>query len=230
MRVRSEGGARGPRQGRGRPGRVRAGRARHRGSAPARNGKLQASHGRGRGPGERDEDPERLAPAPLPARGRGRGGRDAAAQVPLSRHAASLGLEGVPGPRPGVPGRARLPARRGLSRGGDAVSHAIDAGRRARFSRPQPDAAGQLLRAPPVAAALQAALDGGGLRAVFPDRSLLPRRGPPERPPAGVHPDRHRNVLPRPRRFPAHHRGHGRGDMAEGEGGGARASLPAPGL
>ena len=36
----------------------------------------------------------------------------------------------------------------------------------------------------------------GGLREVFPDRALLPRRRPARRPPAGVHADRSRDVVP----------------------------------
>ena len=39
-----------------------------------------------------------------------------------------------------------------------------------------------------------------GLRALLPDRALLPRRGPARRPPAGVHADRHRDVVRRRRR------------------------------
>ena len=35
-----------------------------------------------------------------------------------------------------------------------------------------------------------------GLRQIFPDRALLPRRRPARRPPAGVHPDRSGDVLP----------------------------------
>ena len=34
------------------------------------------------------------------------------------------------------------------------------------------------------------------LRKIFPDRALLPRRGPARRPPAGVHPDRSGDVVP----------------------------------
>jgi aspartyl-tRNA synthetase len=43
--------------------------------------------------------------------------------------------------------------------------------------------------------AVQAAAHGGRARALLPDRPLLPRRGLPRRPPAGVHPARHRDVL-----------------------------------
>ena len=59
-------------------------------------------------------------------------------------------------------------------------------------SRVQP---GKFYRAAAVAAALQAAADGRGLRPLLPDRALLPRRGPARRPPARVHPARHRDVV-----------------------------------
>ncbi len=68
-----------------------------------------------------------------------------------------------------------------------------------------------------------------GLRPLFPDRPLLPRRGPPGRPPARVHPDRHRDELHRPRRLlRPQRRAHGgpvRARRPEG-----RAAVPAPAL
>ena len=60
-------------------------------------------------------------------------------------------------------------------------------------SRVQP---GIVLRAAAIAADLQAAADGERLRQVLPDRALLPRRGSARRPPARVHADRSRDVLP----------------------------------
>ena len=54
-----------------------------------------------------------------------------------------------------------------------------------------------LVRAAAVAAAVQAAADGRRLRALLPDRPLLPRRGLPRRPPARVHPARRGDVLRR---------------------------------
>ena len=82
----------------------------------------------------------------------------------------------------------------------DAGPDPLDPGGRARLPRPQPPPAGLLLRAAPVAAAVQAAADGRRLRALLPDRPLLPRRGPARRPPAGLHPARHRDVVRRRRR------------------------------
>ena len=60
--------------------------------------------------------------------------------------------------------------------------------------------AGQVLRPRREPAALQAAVHGRGLRPVLPDRQVLPRRGPPARPPARVHPDRRRDELRQPGR------------------------------
>ena len=54
---------------------------------------------------------------------------------------------------------------------------------------------GHVLRAGRVAPDLQAAVHGGGLRPLLPDRALLPRRGPAPRSPARVHPDRPRDEL-----------------------------------
>jgi hypothetical protein len=55
----------------------------------------------------------------------------------------------------------------------------------------------RLVRAAAVAAALQADPDDLGLRALLPDRSLLPRRGPAGRSPARVHAARPRDVVRR---------------------------------
>ena len=77
------------------------------------------------------------------------------------------------------------------------------------FLVPVPAAARALVRPAPVAAAVQAAADGGRHGALLPDRPLLPRRGLPRRPPAGVHPARHRDVLRRAGR--RDRRGRGRG-------------------
>ena len=65
------------------------------------------------------------------------------------------------------------------------------------FLVPSRAAAGLVLRAAAVAAALQAAPDGRRLRALLPDRPLLSRRGPARRPPARLHPARHRDVVRR---------------------------------
>ena len=56
---------------------------------------------------------------------------------------------------------------------------------------------GQLVRPAAEPAAVQAAADGRRDGALLPDRPLLPRRGLPRRPAAGVHPARHRDELRR---------------------------------
>ncbi len=58
---------------------------------------------------------------------------------------------------------------------------------------------GMFFALPQTPAALQAAADGRRLRPLLPDHEVLPRRGPARRPPARVHADRHRDLLPRPR-------------------------------
>jgi hypothetical protein len=79
---------------------------------------------------------------------------------------------------------------------------------------------GHVLRAAAVAPAVQAVADGGGLRPLLPDHQVLPRRRPARRPPARVHADRYRDLVPdrgrNPRDVPGHdHHGvqehHGRG-------------------
>jgi aspartyl-tRNA synthetase len=59
------------------------------------------------------------------------------------------------------------------------------AGGRARLPGAVADPPGQVLRLAPGAAAVQAAPDDVGLRPLFPDRALFPRRGPARRPVAG---------------------------------------------
>ena len=75
----------------------------------------------------------------------------------LRREPMRDGADAAP---PGDRGDARVPRRRGLPRDRDADADPLDAGGRARLPRPQPPAAGLLLRAAAVAAAVQAAADG----------------------------------------------------------------------
>ena len=76
--------------------------------------------------------------------------------------------------------------------------------------------AGHVLRAAAVAAAVQAAADGRRLRPLLPDHQVLPRRGPARRPPAGVHADRLRNLVPRRGGDPHDLRGHGAPGLPRG--------------
>ena len=116
--------------------------------------------------------------------GRGRAGLSGgdSPQVPLPRsspragarqhHASLVGdrLDPPPDDRPGLHRVPDADPDRQLARG------------RARLSGPEPRPSGQVLRASAGAADVQAADHGRGLRPLFPDRALLPRRGRPRRP------------------------------------------------
>ncbi len=69
------------------------------------------------------------------------------------------------------------------------------AGRRARLPGAEPRQPRQLLRAAAVAAALQADPHGRRASTATTRSRVLPRRGSARRPAAGVHPDRHRDVV-----------------------------------
>ncbi len=111
-----------------------------------------------------------------------------------ARARRSLSLSLSPAPPPPLSRRA------GLYRDRDAHPHQDHARGRARLPGAQPRAPRQVLRPAPVAAAVQADADDRRVRPLFPDRPLLPRRGPARRPPARVHPARHGDVLRGPRR------------------------------
>ena len=96
-------------------------------------------------------------------------------------------------------GDPRVLRRRGVPRDRDADALALDPGGRPRLPRAGAPRAGHVLRAAAVAAALQAAPDGRRVRALLPDRPLLPRRGPARRPPARLHPARRRALVRRGR-------------------------------
>ncbi len=100
----------------------------------------------------------------------------------------------------------------GLLRVPDPDPDRVVARRRARLPGAVAHSSRPVLRAAAGAAAVQAAPDDVGLRPLFPDRALFPRRGPARRPPAGrVLPARHRNELRHPGRRV-------RGDGAGGDG------------
>ena len=67
---------------------------------------------------------------------------------------------------------------------------------------------GEFYALPQSPAAVQADADDGRLRPLLPDRQVLPRRRPARRPPARVHADRHRDLVPRRGRDPHDVRGH----------------------
>jgi hypothetical protein len=107
------------------------------------------------------------------------------------------------------PRRSRVPRR------GDPDPGRLHPGGRPRHPGAEPAPAGSLLRPAAVAAAVQAVADDRRGRAVLPDRPLLPRRGLPRRPPARVHPARHRGRLLGSGRGPRHP---GAGDRGRGRG------------
>ena len=137
---------------------------------------------------------------PLPVLGGGRGpeaSEELRLTLPLPRPPPPAAPARARDARPGGRGDAPRARRRGLPRGRDAGAHPLHARGRARLPGAEPPAARLLLRAAPEPAALQAAADGRRPRALLPDRPLLPRRGPARRPPARVHPARHRGVVRR---------------------------------
>ena len=117
-----------------------------------------------------------------------------------------------------------------LPRGRDADPRPEHARRRPRLPRAQPG--------PPRAtstpcrsrrSSTSKLLMVAGLRPLFPDRPLLPRRGPPRQPPARVHPARHRDVVRRGRGRDRHDGAPGRRD-GEGVHRARRSTLPLPRL
>ena len=223
---RPDGAAGGPRGREPRPERVRHHGRGHRRDAPPRNGEPEAAHRRDRAPGERGHDPQRVEDAAVLHQRPGRAGRRGAApQVPLSRHPPRADGQPADPPEPPRPGDPRGPPRQRLRRDRDAEPHQVDARRRARLHRPVAAPARERLRAAAEPAAAQAAADGRRHRPLLPDRPLLPRRGPPRRPPAGVHPARPRDELRRRGRRDGLRRGDGHRGLA-----GDDARAPDPGV
>ena len=194
--------------------RARAGRGGGRARDPQRV--RRCARGRGRRPRARGGQPEPRRPArsssrstssrSSPARRRCRSSstrrastRPSACATAVSTFAATA-CSGTSGSRTRViqairrdDGRARLHRRL------DAEHDARHARGGARLPRPGPPAAGQVLRARPVAAALQAALHGRRARPLLPDRDVLARRGSPRRPAVRVPPARPRAGVRRAR-------------------------------
>ncbi len=160
---------------------------------------------RGAVPRDRGAEPQRHAA--VPARRR-EPLRDHAPDAPRARPAPPADAAQPDAALPRGDGGAQVPRRQRLHRHRDADAHQEHAGGRARLPRAQPRARRHVLRAAAVAAAVQAAADGGRLRPLLPDHQVLPRRRPARRPPARVHADRHRDLLPHRGRDPHDVRGH----------------------
>ena len=88
----------------------------------------------------------------------------------------------------------------GIRRGRDADARAVDTGRSSRVPRAVAQGTRVVLRAAPVAAAVQAAVDGRRCRPLLPDGPVSPRRGSACRSPVRVHAARRGDELRRPGR------------------------------
>ena len=139
----------------------------------------------------------RARAAAVPARRRERR-RQRSDALPLARPPPAETAAEHPPARPDGRCDQAGDGERRVRRHPDADPLEADAGGRTRLSRPVATAAGSLLCPAAVAADREAAARHRRLRAVLPDRNLLPRRGPPRRPCAGNHAARRRDGVSRP--------------------------------
>ena len=157
--------------------------------------------GRDRNPCARDRGTQPVGHAALPARRR-QPVRDHAAHASRARPASARDAEESDAALSRDDGSPQVSRCARLRRHRDADAHQEHAGRCARLPRAQPRQPGHVLRTAAVAAAVQAAADGGGLRSLLPDRQVLSRRRPACRSTARVHADRLRDLVPRRGRDP----------------------------
>ena len=170
---------------RGRRAAARKRRHGHRqgGRALGRDGQSQAADRRGRAA---DRRARRSSPRPSRCRSRStptpsiprRCGSNTASSICGASSVHAQHHAALAGHRVDPPAHDRA----GLHRVPDADPDRELARGRARLSGAEPAPSRQVLRAAAGAAAVQAAADGGGLRPLFPDRAVLPRRGEPRRP------------------------------------------------
>ena len=152
------------------------------------SGDIEVHRDRGRGA-------QCVRAAAVPDRRARRGGRGGAAAVPLSGPAPARPRRGDAAAQRGQPGGPRGAARASVRRGGDPDADPLDPRGRPGLPGAGPAPAGQLVRPAAESAAVQAAAHGRRARALLPDRAVLSGRGLPGRPPARVHPARHRDVV-----------------------------------
>ena len=171
----------------GRPGRPRG-----------RGGQSRPADRRGRAGRARDRAACGRGDSAVRDRGGRQGGeRGAAAPLPIPRPSARAHAAELRAPSRRDHEHPRVPKRPGLPRGRDAGDDALNARGRARLPSSQPLPARLVVRAAAVAAALQADPDDRRLRALLPDRPLLPRRGFARGPAARVHAAGHGDVVRR---------------------------------
>ncbi len=120
--------------------------------------------------------------APVRDRGPDRGLGGASPALPLPRPAASRDDEGPRDAARDQRDRARRDGIAGVPRGRDPAARPQHPRGRARLPRPLAAVAGHVLRAPAVAAAAQAAADGGRTGSLLPDRPVPARRAAARRP------------------------------------------------
>ena len=225
------------------PSRRGRGRVRARPHAPRRGRDLRLRPGRpplARDGQPRDGDRRVRGPRPLGGSALGRG-HAAVRDRELLRRGGGGDAPSPPLPRPAAraaPARgrhagsrlardARVPRRRGLPGDRNSRPHSLDPGGCAGLPRARSPRGRIVLRASAVAAALQAAPDGRRLRALLPDRPLLPGRGSARRSPARLHPARHRDVVRRGRGRPGRERAADRARAGARGRPEARAAAPA---
>ena len=175
--------------------RVRA--AHHRQGAPpsCRHDQCEHHQRRDRDPVPRDRGAEHRADTAVPARRR-EPVRDRASDPPRNRPAPPADAEEHDAALQGGDGVPPFPRQPRLHRHRDADADQVHAGGCTRLSGAVARSAGRILRIAAIAAVVQAVADGCGLRPLLPDHQMLPRRGSARRPPARIHPDRYRDVVP----------------------------------